>query len=666
MRWIGLVGIFGFAACTPLWSSDDPGDMSQPDLTQTASPPDFAVPRDFASPIDFPSFFDDPFFEGPLPDLTRSLDLTTSTAAPDDHCNPSGQGLPDSGFGTQQFCPIVSLTAPPPPISGGTLVAMQDGQLAVAADPDRDTIWIVNLTTPKLKSSIALTPGDEPGRGVEDGARRVHIALRGGGAVITVDPALGTIVDRTKVCPAPRGIAYDATLDRIHVACAGGELVTLPAAGGAATRTLLLDRDLRDIIVSGKQLLVSRFRSAELLAIEADGTISSRTTPAGFVSGNVHNGDTFLPAVAWRTIAAPTGGVLMLHQRGLATAINTSSPSSYGGFSSTSAIVHGSISALAPNTPSVAWPAITSAVVPVDLAISPLGDQLAIASAGAASSSTRVLLVPTTPGASTLSQGVVFPSRVTITGQTTAVAFSAFGPLLVQTREPAGLVIVTAEIGGSTSVITVPFGAVSREDTGHDAFHDDAGRSIACASCHPEGGDDGRTWNFLDEGPRRSMSLRGGITDTAPFHWNGDLPDLHSLVGLVYVNRMGGITLSRSQEAALFHWVDSIPVLPHAAPADASSVARGQALFMDQTVGCVGCHYGSHFAGNSVLDVGTGGMFKAPKLVGVGDRAPFLHDGRAAQLIDRFGPTGGGDRHGTTSQLTSAQLADLIAYLDTL
>jgi hypothetical protein len=47
-------------------------------------------------------------------------------------------------------------------------------------------------------------------------------------------------------------------------------------------------------------------------------------------------------------------------------------------------------------------------------------------------------------------------------------------------------------------------------------------------------------------------------------------------------------------------------------------------------------------------------------------RAPFLHDGRAPTLTDRFGPNGGGDLHGQTSQLSQSQIADLVNYLETL
>ena len=98
-----------------------------------------------------------------------------------------------------------------------------------------------------------LQPGDEPGRVVEDGAGRVDVVLRRGGAVATIDPKSATVAARRAVCSAPRGIAYQAATDQLteqlQVACAGGELVALPAAGGAATRTVMLDRDLRDVVV---------------------------------------------------------------------------------------------------------------------------------------------------------------------------------------------------------------------------------------------------------------------------------------------------------------------------------------------------------------------------------------------------------------------------------
>jgi len=55
---------------------------------------------------------------------------------------------------------------------------------------------------------------------VADASGLVHVVLRGGGAIATIDPRSATLVDRRHVCPAPRGIEYDASLDTLYVTSA--------------------------------------------------------------------------------------------------------------------------------------------------------------------------------------------------------------------------------------------------------------------------------------------------------------------------------------------------------------------------------------------------------------------------------------------------------------
>src|SRR6202012_5489980 len=92
----------------------------------------------------------------------------------------------DGGFpfvGPQpRFGPTVSAPTPPPALSGGTLV-MLSGGLAFAADPDRDQAYLVETATGTLEATIALVPGDEPGRAVQDAAGKVHLVLRRSGIV---------------------------------------------------------------------------------------------------------------------------------------------------------------------------------------------------------------------------------------------------------------------------------------------------------------------------------------------------------------------------------------------------------------------------------------------------------------------------------------------------
>src|SRR5262249_37622525 len=94
------------------------------------------------------------------------------------HPDPGGisSGLPPSST------PPGSAVVEPPPFSGGTLLVMADGNTAAAADPDRDRVWIVDLSSLELVSEVKLQLHDEPGRLVEDSAGRVHVALRRGGA----------------------------------------------------------------------------------------------------------------------------------------------------------------------------------------------------------------------------------------------------------------------------------------------------------------------------------------------------------------------------------------------------------------------------------------------------------------------------------------------------
>src|SRR5258708_901413 len=84
-----------------------------------------------------------------------------------------------------------SPTPPPPwgvPISGGTMIVTHDGH-AVIADPDRDRILSVDLASQTVVNEVALNAGDEPGRLVEDAAGRIHVALRRGGAIVTLTDA---------------------------------------------------------------------------------------------------------------------------------------------------------------------------------------------------------------------------------------------------------------------------------------------------------------------------------------------------------------------------------------------------------------------------------------------------------------------------------------------
>jgi hypothetical protein len=573
----------------------------------------------------------------------------------------------------------------------------RDGNTAVASDPDRDAIYVVDLTARSLTFTVALRPGDEPGRLAEDGAGRVHVALRGGGALVSIDRATGTLVARRSVCPAPRGVAWDESTDLVWVACATGELVALPSAGGATARSVVVERDLRDIIVQRDgTLTVSKFRSAELLRVRSDGAVAGRTSlPANAGSA---------AQVAWRIIAGPSGvSTLAVHQEEATRPIPTNMPGGYSGGGSGfgpgsgsftvdasspllvsadggpgffpggplggETIVESVVTVLGMDGSVLRSPApVPEAILPVDIALSPEGGMVAVASAGFGFvNSPGVWLVPI--DASSGSRGLN-PGQSPVV----AVAFDRSGNLLAQTLEPAALLFITTATG--ETVNSLPLSSTSRHHTGNDIFHTQAGGFIACASCHPEGGDDGHVW-LLDGMPRRTPSLRGTIAGTAPYHWPGEELDMSMLIDDVYAGRMSGAKLDASQRQALKDWVESIPAPAAPSWVDTNAAQRGRALFQG-SAGCAACHSGAKFTNNATVNVGTGHdqgrqpdggappmAFQVPPLVGVGWRTPLFHDGCAASVADRFGKCAT-PQHGSTAQLSPPDVRDLTAYLESL
>ncbi|MFO0553524.1 MAG: cytochrome c [Polyangiaceae bacterium] len=619
---------------------------------------------------------------------------TLAAAACDDEtiAVPGGGPTPRAPDDTR---PTTISSVRPAPLSGGTLTVINGGQRAILSDPDRDRVVIVSLETYNVENVVELAAGSEPGRSVEDDAGLVHVALRSAGAVVTIAPETGELLLATPVCAAPRGLAFEKATGRLHVACAGGELVSLDGAGNVV-RTLDLGIDLRDIVVSGANLLVSRMRSAEVLNVAADGTVVS--TSAQSPNFNTDFMIEHSPSVAWRLIADPAtpGQALMIHQMSRTTAIDLSSTDGsdeedvdgtsgaggagpggpggndgYGSMFCQEDLVQTAVSTVDQAGFGARYQSdgIVNMRLAVDLAASPDGQRLAVLDAkfGGVLELDRTGMVANN-SCDTFLAGSFAGG---FADETVAIAYAPSSNntaprLLLQTREPARLVVFQ---DGAT-LADISLGGGARSDTGYTLFHDIGGvtaSGLACASCHPEGHDDGHVWNFVGLGPRRTQSLSGTLAGTAPFHWNGELPTLKALMTEVFSNRMGGLTESTERVDALTSWLEHLAPVRRGGLVDAASVARGQALFESSEVGCATCHSGPMLTNNQTVNVGTGEAFQVPSLIGVGTRLPIMHDGCAATLDERFDPACGGDeRHGRTAALSAQQRADLVAYMNTL
>lgn len=220
---------------------------------------------------------------------------------------------------------------------------------------------------------------------------------------------------------------------------------------------------------------------------------------------------------------------------------------------------------------------------------------------------------------------------------------------------------------------------------------------MSCASCHNEGGQDGRTWDFTQfgEGLRNTIVLRGhGGTAQGPLHWTGNFDEVQDFEGQIrgfalgrglmadadfhggtrsqsMGDRKAGLSADLDALAAYLESLTSYGTSPERNSGGSLSAAgiAGQIVF--QREGCATCHAGSQMTDSAIgvaHDVGTlrpssGGRLGSPlagldtpTLRGLWSTPPYLHDGSAATLADAVMAHRG-------VSLSPTDLGNLTAYL---
>jgi len=213
-------------------------------------------------------------------------------------------------------------------------------------------------------------------------------------------------------------------------------------------------------------------------------------------------------------------------------------------------------------------------------------------------------------------------------------------------------------------------------EVGRKIFHstDNSGISSdgrTCASCHPDGRDDGLTW-ITPDGPRQTPTLAGRLALTAPFGWTGSSETVREHLQQT-LKRLGGRGLTDVETYALLTYLSRMKPPPTPQSHDGPKVARGKAIFTSDAAGCSGCHVtkGGHVIGDGeghdVGSIATGdrtAMLSTPSLQLVGGTAPYFHDGRYATLRELLRGTDG--NMGSTGHLSDTELDALTTYLETL
>ncbi len=525
-----------------------------------------------------------------------------------------------------------------PPLWGAPLEPLSDGRFAIP-DAESDSVFVVKGQT---SSRIRFPEGSRPSRVVATNGD-LAVLLRGSGQLARVAPKSGVVPPEALsfACSEPRGLAYDGAKDTVLVACASGALVKVSPTERAVVNT---DLELRDVLVVNGTTWVTTFRSAALHRLDASGKVTSTLeAPKRALSGF-----TFTPRVAWRAVADGSR-VVMVHQLHLDQEVASfTNPTPvvpyYGRPLCDASVVTSAVTVFDTMTNTTATAPIVGAV-PVDIAVDQGKAAIALAGAG------RVVEVDL----GSPSFGCLSPTRT-----------DGFGTV------PIGVGYVNHELkwfdqSGKVHVPDAPevkeLGVVPVRafDSGRQLFHAQSPSGVACASCHPEGYDDGHTWHFGNH-TLRSQSLEGGLLKTAPFHWDGRLSSVKAVLDETFVRRMGGANPDLSQSDAVARWLDSVPARGGDGSFDRYAAKRGSVVFEDAQCGT--CHSGEALTNGATVDVGTGRAFQVPSLKALRWRGPWMHDGCAKTLEQRFDPACGGKSHGST--VAPEDLPDLIEYLKAL
>ena len=218
---------------------------------------------------------------------------------------------------------------------------------------------------------------------------------------------------------------------------------------------------------------------------------------------------------------------------------------------------------------------------------------------------------------------------------------------------------------------------------------------MSCASCHNDGGEDGRVWDFTQngEGLRNTISLRGRAAGQGRVHWSANFDEIQDFEGQIRAlaggtglmtdaafntgtrsdplgDRKSGLSAPLDALAAYVASLNSTDRSPlrQANGNLTAQAVTGRTVFAAQ---CASCHTGTDYTDSAkqvLHDIGTrrpssgGRLFgplwgiDAPTLRDVWATAPYLHDGRAATIVEAV------SAHVRTT-LSASDLAAVVAYV---
>jgi mono/diheme cytochrome c family protein len=221
-------------------------------------------------------------------------------------------------------------------------------------------------------------------------------------------------------------------------------------------------------------------------------------------------------------------------------------------------------------------------------------------------------------------------------------------------------------------------------------------RYMSCASCHNDGGHDGRVWDLTHagEGLRNTVNLRGRGGAQGFLHWSNNFDEVQDFEGQIRTLAGGtglmtdaqftsdtrsqplgttkaGVSADLDALAAYVASLNAFEPSPWRAGGGTLSALASEGRQVFTALNCASCHGGAAFTNsgsNNPANIGTikpssGQRLGAPltgidipTLRDVWATAPFLHDGSAATLADAVRAHNG-------VSVDDADLNRLVAYL---
>jgi YVTN family beta-propeller protein len=241
-------------------------------------------------------------------------------------------------------------------------------------------------------------------------------------------------------------------------------------------------------------------------------------------------------------------------------------------------------------------------------------------------------------------------------------------------------------LGGPEADNTVRLGAQMFNNAGH-TFH----QQYSCYSCHPDGHEDGLTYDMSSKGGGRNLANVRTLRDlggTGPFKWNGTNVSIYMQCGMrfsKFITRTEAFSPDQL-DALVAYIIQDLTNPPNIHRLDNSSLSptqqQGKIVYERTSTNngepipiesqCITCHPPPYYSNFLSADVGTlkdnedSTLFDSPNLNNIYESAPYLHDGSAATLEEIWTIYNNEDKHGVVNDMTKNQLNDMVEYLKAL